>query len=77
MRRTDSRQAEMFSYPCAERGVPPDHPLRAIRAMAETVLPALSPRFAQGSSHPGRTSIPPEKLLRVRFSTQSLISRSW
>jgi len=65
MRGTDSQQAAMFSYLSPEQRVPRDHPLRPIRAMAETVLQALSRQFAQLYSHTGRPSIPPEKLLRA------------
>jgi transposase len=65
MRGTDSQQAAMFSYLSPEQRVPPDHPLRPIRAMAETVLKGLSPQFTNLYSHTGRPSIPPEKLLRA------------
>jgi len=65
MRGTDSQQAAMFSYLSPEQRVPQDHPLRPIRAMAETVLQGLSPQFAKLYSHTGRPSIPPEKLLRA------------
>ncbi len=65
MRGTDSQQAAMFSYLSPEQRVPPDHPLRPIRAMAETVLQGLSPQFAPLYSHTGRPSIAPEKLLRA------------
>ena len=65
MRGHDEQQASMFSYLSPERRVPPDHPLRPIRAMVETVLADLSPRFALLYSHTGRPSIPPEKLLRA------------
>ena len=58
MRGTDSQQAAMFSYLSPEQRVPLDHPLRPIRAMAETVLQELSPQFAQLYSHTGRPSIP-------------------
>ncbi len=65
MRGTDTQQAAMFSYLSPEQRVPPDHPLRPIRAMAETVLKGLSPQFTNLYSHTGRPSIPPEKLLRA------------
>ena len=65
MRGHDEQQASMFSYLSPERRVPQDHPLRPIRAMVETVLADLSPRFALLYSHTGRPSIPPEKLLRA------------
>jgi hypothetical protein len=37
--RGDDRQPDaMFSYVSAEQRVPPDHPLRAIRALVDKVL---------------------------------------
>jgi hypothetical protein len=35
MRGTDHQQSWMFSYISAEKRVPKDHPLRAIRAMVD------------------------------------------
>jgi transposase len=55
----------MFSYISAERRVPRDHPLRAIRTMADTALRELGPRFARLYASSGRPSIAPEKLLRT------------
>jgi transposase len=55
----------MFSYISAERRVPRDHPLRAIRTMADTALRELGPRFARLYASSGRPSIAPEKLLRA------------
>src|SRR5512147_2862830 len=55
----------MWSYIRPEQRVPPDHPLRPIRAMVDQALKGLSPRFALLYSHTGRPSIPPEQLLRA------------
>jgi transposase len=55
----------MFSYLSPEERVPVDHPLRAIRIMADVALKALSPAFSGLYSVFGRPSIPPEKLLRA------------
>ena len=55
----------MFSYVSPERRIPADHPLRPIRAMTDTVLRQLSPRFARLYAKTGRPSIAPEKLLRA------------
>jgi transposase len=65
MRGTDSQQSGMFSYISAERRVPADHPLRAIRAMVEVALRNLSKEFEAMYARVGRPSIPPEKLLRA------------
>lgn len=48
-----------------EQTVPPNHPLRPIRAMVNEILRELSPEFSKLYSRRGRPSIPPEKLLRA------------
>ena len=65
MRGADSEQSSMFSYISAERRVPKDHPLRAIRAMADAALRELDKRFAGMYAAMGRPSIAPERLLRA------------
>jgi transposase len=65
MRGVDSQQSGMFSYISAEQRVPQDHPLRAIRVMAEAALKETSWRFAAVYARSGRPSIAPEKLLRA------------
>src|SRR5437660_8721378 len=65
MRGTHSEQSSMFSYISAERRVPQDHPLRAIRMMADTALKELDKRFAGLYAALGRPSIAPERLLRA------------
>jgi transposase len=65
MRGPDEHQEGLFSYISPEKRVPPDHPLRAIRAMVDTALQEMSPQFASLYSRYGRPSIAPEKLLRA------------
>ncbi|MFZ0887541.1 MAG: IS5 family transposase [Candidatus Binataceae bacterium] len=65
MRGTDRQQSAMFSYISAEQRVPQDHPLRAIRAMADVALEKLGPSFDAIYASSGRPSIAPEKLLRA------------
>ena len=65
MRGADHQQSSMFSYISAERRVPKEHPLRAIRAMADGALDELGPRFDALYAGNGRPSIAPEKLLRA------------
>ena len=65
MRGRDGEQSSMFSYISAERRVPKDHPLRAIRAMADMALKQLSIGFDALYASSGRPSIPPERLLRA------------
>src|SRR5246127_5227562 len=65
MRGADNEQSFMFSYISAERRVPQDHPLRAVREMADRALKDLDKRFAGMYAALGRPSIAPERLLRA------------
>jgi transposase len=66
--RGDDRQPDaMFSYVSAEQRVPPDHPLRAIRALVDGVLRDMSREFDSLYARVGRPSIPPERLLRAQL----------
>ena len=65
MRGTDHQQSSMFSCISAERRVPADHPLRALRVMADAALAQLGPAFDAIYARSGRPSIAPEKLLRA------------
>jgi transposase len=64
MRGTDHQQSHIFSYLSPEQRVRKDHPLRAVRAMVDEILRALSPEFDRMYAREGRPSIAPEKLLR-------------
>jgi transposase len=67
MRGQDRQQSDMFSYLSPEQRVRKDHPLRAIRRMADEALQRLSKRFDSMYAQTGRPSIPPEKLLRAQL----------
>jgi transposase len=67
MRGHDKQQADMFSYLSPEERVRQDHPLRAIRVMADEALWNMSERFEAMYSRTGRPSIAPEKLLRAQL----------
>jgi transposase len=60
----DDKQATMFSVISPERRIPEDHPLRAVKRMADEILVGLSPTFDAMYSAVGRPSIPPERLLK-------------
>jgi transposase len=57
----------MFSYVSAEERVPPDHPLRKIRAVVDDALRDMSAEFDQLYAAVGRPSVPPERLLRAQL----------
>jgi transposase len=65
MRGTDERSGSLFSYVDLERRIPKEHPLRAIREIANAALRDLSAAFEAMYVPLGRPSIPPEKLLRA------------
>src|SRR5439155_1211663 len=65
MRGIDERPVQFFSYVDIERRVPPDHPLRLIRALVDEVLHGLSRAFAKLYARHGRPGIPPERILRA------------
>ena len=67
MRGVDHQQADMYSYLSPEARVRADHPLRAIRTMADQALSNMTERFDGMYAKTGRPSIPPEKLLRVQL----------
>src|ERR1700758_3532774 len=65
MRGDDEINGSLFSYIDLEQRVRIDHPLRAIREIANAALEMLSGDFARLYSGAGRPSIAPEKLLRA------------
>ena len=65
MRGRDDRSEGFFSYVRLEERIPADHPLRAIRGLADEALGALNGRFEGLYSSLGRPSIAPEMLLRA------------
>jgi transposase len=67
MRGIDHQQADMYSYVSPEARVRGDHPLRAIRKMADEALQNMTERFEAMYAKTGRPSIPPEKLLRAQL----------
>jgi transposase len=48
----------------AEEFIPPDHPIRRIRRVVDTVLAAMDGEFAAMYAAGGRPSVPPETLLK-------------
>jgi transposase len=64
VRGRQSEQAAMLAFLDPETRVPPDHPLRTIRRLADAALADLSPLFDRMYADTGRPSIPPERLLK-------------
>lgn len=67
MRGHDSRTEALFAYVTPESHVPKNHPLRAIRAMADEALKGMDKVFDSMYATTGRYSIAPEKLLKAQL----------
>ena len=65
MRGRHEEQEVMLAYVNLEERVPKDHPLRAIKTVADEALKRLSPEFDRMYSNVGRASVPPERLLKA------------
>lgn len=65
MRGKADQQTSMLSLRSPEERVAPDHPLRAVKRIADEVLKELSPMLDGLYSKRGRHSIPPERLLKA------------
>ena len=65
MRGRQEPQVTMLAFVDLDARVPPDHPLRIIKALADQALAALSPEFNRMYAEVGRPSIPPERLLKA------------
>jgi len=65
MRGSDTKQSSMLCLISPEARVPSEHPLRAIKKLADEALKALSPVFDEMYAATGRPSIPPERLLKA------------
>jgi transposase len=58
-------QVTMLTFIDLEARVPPDHPLRSIKRLADEALAELSSVFDRMYAEGGRPSIPPERLLKA------------
>ena len=67
MRGIDGQTETLFAYVSPETFVPKDHPLRAIRKMADEALAGMDKLFDSMYATTGRDSIPPEKLLKAQL----------
>lgn len=64
MRGEDTKQSSMLCLISPADRVPKDHPLRAMKVIADRALDELSKDFDKMYSRTGRPSIPPERLLK-------------
>jgi transposase len=65
MRGHGDPQSGLFSYFSVEERIPADHPLRRIKARADSVLSAMNAEFEAMYADGGRPSIAPERLLKA------------
>lgn len=66
MRGTSQPQKSFCTLVNLETRIPADHPLRVIKRMVDEVLGRLTDCFDEAYAAGGRTSIPPEQLLKAR-----------
>ena len=64
MRGRRNPQTTMLAFVNLDERVPPDHPLRFIKQVADDVLSRMSDDFDRMYSSIGRASVPPERLLK-------------
>jgi transposase len=64
MRGRAEEQSSMLCLVSPESRVPADHPMRAIKNLAERALRELSRVFDEMYAESGRPSVPPERLLK-------------
>ena len=76
MRGADITQESLFTVAKLDDFVPVNHPLRAIRKLANTALQRMSALFDTLYADTGRTSIAPEKLMRAQLLQQLYSLRS-
>ena len=67
MRGEHQRQRTLLMVGSVEERIPPKHPIRQIKALADRALADLGPRFDQMYSAVGRPSVPPERLLKSQL----------
>jgi transposase len=67
MRGTQRRQRTLLMVRSVEERIPPKHPIRQIKVLADRALTDLGPRFDQMYSASGRPSVPPERLLKSQL----------
>lgn len=76
MRGKPQAQPDFLTVINLNQCVPADHPLRAIKSQVDAVLKQLSPLFDELYAEMGRSSIPPEQLLKARVLTALYSVRS-
>ena len=76
MRGKPQAQPDFLTVINLDQCVPADHPLRAIKSQVDVVLKKLSPLFDELYAADGRSSIPPEQLLKARVLTALYSVRS-
>src|SRR3712207_1296826 len=65
MRGRGDPQLSMLAVVDLDARIPPGHPLRVVKRLADRALAELSPVFDRMDAAGGRPSIPPERLLKA------------
>src|SRR5579884_3699364 len=61
----DTKESSVLCLLSPEDRVAKDHPLRAVKKLADAALMQMSPLFDEMYSSVGRPSVPPERLLKA------------
>src|SRR5688572_698877 len=67
MRGRDTKQPSMLMLMSPETVVPPGHPIRGIKRLADGALARMSAKLDAMYAEGGRPSIPPERLLKAQL----------
>ena len=70
------RQSQLFSYVQLEERIPKNHSIRIIKDLCDEVLKRLCSSFDAMYSEVGRSSIPPERLLKSQILIALYSARS-
>jgi hypothetical protein len=72
MREADVQQGGLFSYVSVESRIPANHPLRAVRTLLDEALASMSRDFDRVYADGGRSSVPPERLIKAKVARKLL-----
>ena len=73
MRGADITQEELFSYRTLEERIPGSHPIRPLRKVVDLLLRSMEAELSEPYAKTGRSSIPPECLLRASLCRSFLL----
>jgi transposase len=76
LRGLEPSQQQLFSYISLEERIPANHSLRPLKVLVDSILKEMDRQFDAVYSQEDRSSIPPERLLRVSLRQALFTIRS-